>query len=216
MPRYSHQWAEVLDWVQVEKYLLKAAKVRDGEMLQCIIALAWIFGKRINEILQLKREDIVVNAEYMTVAFRVGKKRVKRGPVVQTWPKKINLAHPAMRYVLPWITKFSSGHIFPSRGKPRLIRRKWDNEKRCCTHYYTYRKPGGYLGHTRATDLLKAVDPNLFWHLFRHSLATQMGKKYKDPFLLKAFFDWEKIDQAAAYVHPDEEYINSVSKRTDF
>jgi hypothetical protein len=146
----------------------------------------------------------------------VGKKRLKRGPVVQTWPKKITLAHPAMRYVLPWVTKINSGYIFPSRGKPLLMKRKVKNDKNFCTHLYTYRRPGGYVPYSSAVHMLKSLDEKLFWHLLRHSFATQVGMKYKDPFLLKAIMDWEKIEQAAAYVHPDEEYINSVSKRTDF
>ena len=52
---------------------------------------------------------------------------------------------------------------------------------------------------------LKAIDPDIWPHLFRHSLATMIAEKGASAFELKAFFDWDDIRTATRYVRESDE-----------
>ena len=81
--------------------------------LQCVIALAWMFGKRINEILRLKREDVYTEGDYLYARFLVGKKKSREDqPIPKPYLKRISLTNPYCEYVLAYIKEIKEGYIF--------------------------------------------------------------------------------------------------------
>lgn len=77
---------------------------REHENLVTIVALLWLFGKRISEILRLKREDVWVDGKYLYVRFIVLKKPGVWEPAVRKrYLKRINTSHPYVKLVQDYV-----------------------------------------------------------------------------------------------------------------
>ena len=60
-----------------------------------------MFGKRISELLQVSKEDIHVDEEFLYVRFFVSKKKSRVDtPVPKPFLKRIILKHPGVPYIL--------------------------------------------------------------------------------------------------------------------
>jgi len=218
MPKVKIDRTDILRKPEVDAMLENARNVYMGERLQCIIALAWIFGKRIREILRLKREDVWTDDKFLYVRFTVSKKRGKaRQPVHSMYVKKIRLDHPYVPYVLNWVNRIKEGYIFPSYTKPRKVRVKarWkgkDGEVK--EKWYEYEWEGGHLSDARARQLIKQVNPQAWWHFFRESLATQMAEMGATEEELMHWFDWSDPRVAHEYVKRGTKLIEKWADRT--
>lgn len=183
---------DILRKPEIDTMLEKA-----DDRLKCVIALAWIFGKRINEILTLKREDIWVQGDFLFVRFHVGKKKERQAQIIpKPYLKKIRTAHPYVSYILNWIEKFQQGYVFPSYGvdhSKKVYSKKYDK-------VYTYQVIGGHLTPQRIWQLLKEINPNVWAHLFRESLATWMAENDATEEDLMHWFDWDDPRMAHRYV----------------
>jgi hypothetical protein len=58
--------------------------------------------------------------------------------------------------------------------------------------------PGMY--YQKAQYYLKKVNKNVWWHLFRESLATEMAERGATEEELMHWFDWSRADTAHQYV----------------
>ena len=118
-----------------------------------MVALAWIFGKRINEILRVKHGDVWVSDGFLHVRFHVSKRaRSQTDPIPRPFLKRIRLEHPYVKYVLDITKKGETGYIFKGYGK------------------------SGHITRRRLHQQLKQIAPDVWFHLFRHSLATYMAE----------------------------------------
>jgi integrase len=179
--------------------------------LQCVIALAWMFGKRINEILRIRREDIYTDKEYLYVRFFVGKKKTRKDtPVPKPYLKRITLENPYCKYVLSYVQTIKEGYIFPSNSKPRA-KRFFDKRMQV---WREYRREGGYITPELAYYYLKKIAPNTWWHLFRESLATEMAERGATEEKLMHWFDWDRVDTAHQYVKRGTKLTEELSERT--
>jgi integrase len=61
---------------------------------------------------------------------------------------------------------------------------------------------------------LKKVNSEVYAHLFRHSLATEMSEKSFTVQQLMAWFDWDDPEQAMAYVQRGPGLTKELSERT--
>lgn len=213
--KFKHTFSQedILDWPKVEALIDKAGrKGIKSKRNQCLVALAWVFGKRIHEILRLKREDFDIGEQYLYVTFRVGKKRKKNTPVERTWTKKIALSHPAVKYVLAHVQPIQKGYIFASnRVESEKYWRTVNNQGEVVEYFYP--RPGGYLSLTQASRIIKSLDERLYWHFFRYSLATQMARKQVPVAAMVKWFDWESANMAMKYVQENEEITEQLSNR---
>jgi len=210
MPRIKAKRGDILRKPEIDSMLERASTVYNGARLQCIIALAWMFGKRINEILRLKREDVWVDGDFLYVRFLVSKKKTRKDPPVpKPFLKRIRLTHPYVPYVLRWIEKIERGYIFSGYSKPRIVRVRNKETGRV----YEYQKQGGYLSDTRVKQQLKQVNPNAWWHLFRESLATYMAEHGATEEELMHWFDWDRVDTAHEYVKRGTKLTEKWSER---
>lgn len=155
---------------KVAELLRDADRVYKPDRMRCLLALAWIFAKRIGEIVRLRKEDFTFGKEFLYVKFLLEKKRPKPGGQLPLQDMPVRLDHPLIqKFILPYINKFDKGFIFPSHSADhikRTIDDKWVLRE--------YEVKGGHLTPSRATQMLKQLDKDVYWHWFRHSVATLM------------------------------------------
>jgi len=152
--------------------------------LACLIALAWIFGKRISELLKVSKEDVRVDDEFLYVRFLVSKKKSRVDtPVPKPFLKRIVLKHPGVPYILNQIEQIREGKLFPKMTRQLAL-------------YY-----------------LKKVDSKCWWHLFRESLATEMAERHATEEELMHWFDWDRVDTAHDYVKRGTRLTERLSQR---
>jgi integrase len=141
-------------------------------MLLTIVALLWLFGKRISENLALRRQDVWFDNEYMYVRFTVSKKRKMAGPPVRKkFLKRIRLTHPYVKHVRNYVEPL---------GEPDKLLFS--------------------LGRSKVWRMLKVLDPYVYPHFFRESLATSMSEQGASVFELMHWFDWKSTQTASEYV----------------
>jgi len=217
VPKIKAVREDVLRKPEVDAMLEKAKDLPLGERLQCFIALAWLFGKRVSEILQLKREDIYFDERFLYVRFKVGKKRAKgETPIPRFYVKKISLKHPYVQYVLNWVNKIQEGYIFPGSTGRKVIKVKAkyrDRSGNLVEKEYQYEREGGHLSDARMRQLIKLINPNAWWHLFRESLATQMAEMGASEEELMHWFDWSDPRVAHEYVKRGTKLIEKWAER---
>lgn len=170
---------DVLRRDEMDGMMEKAAGMRNGARLQCIMALLWLFGKRVSEVVPVRKEDVWTDERYFYGRFIVRRKRRRQTPAVaERYLKKIRLDHPyVQRHVLPYLSTLpEKGYIFPSYSA------------------------GGHITPRRVEQMIKQINPNAWPHLFRHSLATLMAEQGATEDELMDWFDWDSSGGAHGYV----------------
>jgi len=189
-PKIKAKRSDILRKPEIDKLFEDATSVFNSSRLQCVIALAWIFGKRINEILRIKREDIWSDENFLYVRFHVSKKKTRKEEAVpKPYLKRIRLEHPYVHYITDHIARYEKGYIFPSYGSQ------------------------GYITRQRVTQQLKGIAPQTWWHLFRESLATYMAENGATEEELMHWFDWDRPMTAHKYVKRGTKLTEKWSKR---
>lgn len=183
MPKIKTKRDDILRQQETLKIIEKAQQVADW--LPCCIALLWMFGKRISEVLQLKRENIYVDDRYLYVRFFVSKKKARKDPPVpKPYLKRISLKHIGVPYVLAHLEKVKEGPLFPNM----------------------YREKARYY--------FRKVTKKVWFHLFRESLATEMAEHGATEEDLMHWFDWDRVDTAHSYVKRGTKLTEKWSERT--
>ena len=161
--------------------------LQDAEKIDPWLA-AWlafdcIFGKRRNEISKLLRQNIRIEGDYLIVKFYVGKKLHRTDAIDQAaYAKKIILKHYAIPYILKYLATFEGeqGYIFPWKTphKPELtVHRTFKNkEGKDETREYHYTVQQGYRSPQNVCHWIKKVNPNMWPHLGRHTVATRAAE----------------------------------------
>lgn len=186
-------------------------------MIQCLIALMWLFGKRITETLRLKRKDIWVDEEWLYVRFRVLKKRSRKSePIPVLRLKKITLDNPYVPYVTRYINTITNDDawLFPGRKRKREFDVPWTNpETNEVIVYHYVDEDVGRMGKEHAWRIMKGLSKSVWNHLFRTSLATTMAEFEATEEHLMNWFDWDKYETAHGYVKAGPRLTEKWSKR---
>lgn len=206
MPTITTKRSDILRKPEVLDVLKEAES-----WLSCLISLAWIFGKRINEMLKVQRDDIWIDGKFLYVRFHVSKKRNrKEHPVPRPYLKRITISHPGVRYIMNYIHTIKEGYIFPASTKPRIKTIK----NKATGKVYTYEMEGGHIHGDTALYYLKKLSEKVWWHLFRESLATEMAERGATEEQLMHWFDWDRVDTAHQYVKRGTKLTEELSERT--
>src|ERR1700690_756667 len=102
----------------------------------------------------------------------------------QLYLKALNLQHPSISYILPYLDLIKEGPLFP-------------NFSRESAWYY-----------------LKKANKNAYLHLFRRSLATEMSEHSYTVQQLMSWFDWTEPSVAIDYVQKGPGLTKELSERT--
>jgi integrase len=167
-----------------KKEILAMLKIADP-WLAAAIAIAWIFGKRVNEILRLDVDSIRIDDKFLYIRFFVSKKKIRTDvPVPRPYLKRISLTHLGVPYILRYVQTVKEGLLFPDMSRQLAL-------------YY-----------------LKKTNPKAWFHLFRESLATEMAEHGASEEMLMHWFDWDRIDTAHQYVKRGTKLTEELSERT--
>ena len=184
---------------------------------QCVLAIIWLTGKRINEVLQLKRKHIMFTPKTkpteIRIKFFVGKKRSRGSPIEQMpYQKARTVKHKAVPYIQEYLEEFDTTHnqednLFPANTKPRTrkINTKFINGKgEEETRAYTYDYEGGYVRQENARFWFSKVNNQLpkskriYFHYGRHSIGIKLAYQGKTPYQIAEILD-ETVRAAIEY-----------------
>jgi len=156
--------------------------------MRYVLAMLIGYGKRVSEIVVLKRSDIKISEDHIITSFHILKSKPKSG-ILKIRHKRLSRDHWTARYILEYVDTIKAGYMLPSYGMTGHITAR-------CIRYW-----------------LKKIDQDIWPHLFRHSLATMIAEAGGTAFELKAFFDWDDIRTAQKYVHETDELSMKWAKR---
>lgn len=203
-PKVTTERTDILRETEIKATIDKAGELY-GVWFQSCLSMAWIFGKRISEILNVKREDCDFDEKFLYVRFIVLKKHGRRKKEsieayehrkiererkkkIELYLKKISVKHPFARYIIKHLNTVETGYLFTIEG----------------------RRASRFQLHRR----LKKCNPNAWFHLFRHSLATIFAERGATETELMAWFDWISAREAHGYVVRGPKLTERLSKRT--
>jgi site-specific recombinase XerD len=167
---------DIIRPAELKTYLLMAKQIPRH---QGLMAMLYAYGKRISEVVLVKRSELQYTDNGIMCRFQVLKQRSKSGVIPFTW-KRLALDH----WLAPFIKNYTDaldldylgrGYLFPGRGE------------------------GGHLTRQGAHWILKRYSEDIWPHLFRHSLAVQMAESGATLPDLVAYFDW--LDDATALTY---------------
>jgi integrase len=249
MPIIKNQRIDELPIEDWQTYIELASKIDFSEAhlippfqrwLSAVLAIDWLTGKRINEILRLKRKDITFTKTDIKIKFLVGKKRAKGSPIeMQPYQKTRTINHKAIPHIVGYIEEYDArlikdpeiaayikdmgGYLFPAPSKPRtktvktrFINGKGEQEIRA----YTYEQIGGYMKEENAFYWLQKVNTQLpqerrfYFHYGRHSIGLHMAYQGKSPYRIAEVLD-ESVDAALSYTKHASGYDNEWRKETE-
>jgi integrase len=201
--------------------------------LCAVLAIDWLTGKRINEILRLKRKDITFTKSDIKIKFMVGKKRARGSPIeLQPYQKIRTIEHKAIPYIISYLDDYDKrlesdpeiaqyiknmgNYIFPCPSKPRtkVVKTKFTNGKgEQEVRAYTYEQIGGYMKEENAFFWLQKINNQLpqerriYFHYGRHSIGLHMAYQGKSPYKIAEILD-ETVDAALQYTKHSSGYDN--------
>jgi len=201
VPKYSYKRDDVIRQEELDETFDAASRVNaydlPGTAWQCLIAIMWLYGKRISECVSLTNGAVRVTKtgkrEYLSVAFNVLKKRSYKDPgIKRPFVKRVIRENPYTDYILNWHTKAKDGHRFL---------------------FYRQQTKMGYIYRQYANQILNKISPRISPHLFRHSLATQMAEEGATAYQILNWFDWDRTDTALEYIKRGGRMTQELSDR---
>ena len=227
MPKITTQREELIIYKPEWEATLQKAEKMYGLWLTCWLAFDCIFGKRRNEICRLRYGDAWVQDGYLYCRFRVGKKRNRTATIDKMpYTKKITLKHYAVHYVTAYMEEFKKEHkheeeikklyIFPSNRKESELtvhtKCRTRNGSTEIREYY-YHVEGGYMSGQNVLYYIKKVNPNIWAHLGRHSVATGAAEDGATEYDIANIIDVTPRT-ASKYVHHGTKLTERWSERT--
>lgn len=216
MPKIKTKRSDILRKREILE-TVKKAEEKEMPWLSCMIGLACIFGKRINEIINLRKDQILTDDKFLIVRFRVSKKRDRDTPIPIYHLKRKTLKHPLVPFILKYVKSIEDGYLFPSEREESMVKQKITVTTKAGESkelQYEYVVPGGFLSRQLALYYLKKIAPNWWWHLCRESLATSMAEDGATEEELMHWFDWETPNSPHKYVKRGTKLTEKWSERT--
>jgi len=189
-------------------------------MVKAMVCILYLFGKRVSEVLSLKRKDFWTKQGYLYVAFTVLKKKTRTELLTpQRKVKRVSIKN-SETFTTP-IVSYVNGlqdvemPLFPGRSYPhtQIVKVK-DKTTGLVKKEYRYEvKREGGMSRQHAYKILKSLNHEAYPHWFRHSLATELAEQGFTPHELKDWFDWSKYETAVHYVEGMPSMTERISKR---
>jgi integrase len=189
----TENWLEILALAESMDYKNAWQTPKFCFWLSCVLAVDWLTGKRINEILRLRRKDVVLDfvKGEIRIRFHVGKKRTRGEPIkMQPYQKTRTLEHKAVPFIRKYldefdaVTKSGEAYLFSTNTPSRIrkvrvsfINGKGERE----TREYSYTDEGGYVYEETARYWLSKINSQLpkskriYFHYGRHSMGIKLA-----------------------------------------
>lgn len=197
---------------------------------QAVLAIIWLTGKRINEVLQLKRKHVALTPTLIRIRFFVGKKKSRGSPIEQMpYQKSRTIKHKAVPYIMEYLKEFDAeihnaeNRLFPANTSPRertvnttFINGQGEEE----TRTYAYTDPGGYVYPEHARFWLSKVNKKLpkekriYFHYGRHSIGIKLAYQGRTPYQIAEILD-ESVKAAIEYTKHAGGYSQEWTRETE-
>jgi len=190
------------------------------KMIKALICVAYLFGKRISEILPIKRKDVYTKRGYLYIRFLVLKKKTRESlamPIMKVKRVSVRKQHQFVIPIIAYVQTLTLTEmpLFPGRSRPhKQIVKVKDPKTGEIKKVYEYEvKHEGIMSRQHAYKIFKALNKEAYPHWFRHSLATQLSEDGATGVELKHWFDWSRYDTAMRYVEGSPAMTKRISDR---
>ena len=223
-------WQKILALARELDFSQSSMTPKNKYWFSAVLAVIWITGKRINEVLQLRRKDVIVSESHIRLKFFVGKKRSKKAPMeFLPYQKVRTIDHKAVPSILEYLDEYdaqkksSDGYLFfaPTKPRTRTVNTKFvDGEGKKQTKTYTYQDKGGYVYQEHARYWLAKINKQLepeeriYFHYGRHSIGIKMAYQGKSIFQIADVLD-ENPKSAIAYTKHAGGYSQEWTQETE-
>jgi site-specific recombinase XerD len=191
----------------------------DYDMVKCMLCLLYVFGRRLSGILRLRRSDFWTKRGYLYVRFMVLKKsRRVEGLKPKTRVKRVNIKKQTkyVQHIITYVSRLQTENapLFPGYSQPhtKIVKRR-DAAGQVLKVYKYEATSEGIMSRQQAYKIIKAINPNVYPHWFRHSLATQLAEEGIDQWQLMNWFDWDRFATAKRYVTGTAAMTRDISNR---
>jgi hypothetical protein len=111
----------------------------------------------------------------------------------------------------PWLFEDTSNKDKVIKRTQKVLDRK-TGEK--VPKIFVYKIEGQHLSTDKARYLLKKVQPDAYFHLFRATKATSFANRGESEYRLMSWFDWDSSEVASRYVRKAGVSTEKLSKQT--
>ncbi len=173
----------------LERICYKAKNMRDS----CLVALLFLSGRRIGEVLELKLKDFIIRTEEISFT---------------TFNEKTFRSYPTGKYLIQRGLKFYEviNPTFPTVGpsgealSPFILKHLESLTLEDYVFYHTDNKQQ-HIGRSMAYRILISLEPNIWLHWLRHERFTQLAKVYKDdPLPMHDFTFHKRFETTLGYI----------------
>ena len=168
--------------------------------------------------------DIWIQEGYLYVRFYVGKKRVRTASVDQLpYTKRKTLQHKAMPFILEYLKEYDltgkpDGYIYPwskpTKNTVAITTTFTNREGIEETRSYSYPVGQGYRSPSNVYYWIKKVNPQIWPHLGRHTVATRAAEDGATEYDISNILDVSPRT-ASHYVHHGTKLTEEWSKKTE-
>ncbi|MGF3498679.1 MAG: tyrosine-type recombinase/integrase [Candidatus Methanosuratincola sp.] len=166
MPNYKFTRKQLTTKEEVEE-----AMKGMPEWARSLTAFLYLFGCRVSEALQLKKEDFTITETALQVSIPLLKKRRANGPYAPMHVLQVSMSAPFAGMVAEWVQGVKPGQ----RVWPRTRVRAW--------------------------QVIKKTKEDLSPHLFRHDRLSKLALAGADGAALMEWAGWVDLRPAANYLH---------------
>ncbi|MEM2619025.1 MAG: site-specific integrase [Candidatus Hadarchaeales archaeon] len=195
MPRYKFQRENIMDLQEVRGMIERTHEVVPGYHVvafRALLALLYLTGARISEVLALKTEDVWTDDKYLYVRIKTRKQRPP-GPFNRPWRiLMVRISHPLIPYITRHLSEAEPGFsLFQfATGHP-------ETERNVVWKY------------------IKALNPQASSHVFRHSRLTLLAMRGATGPELQEWAGHSDLRSASKYLHLSGQGIKRLADRVD-
>lgn len=156
-------------------YILGLVEKALNSRAACLVAFLYLSGRRVSEILHLRASDLTWDDDYLSFRTRIMKRKGHPEETIE-----IGLRSPAAKLLMPFVrdhiaTLDPESYLFPSMR-------------------------GGHIGYGWAYQIIRAIEPAVWPHWFRHMRLTHVAE-VMNIYELTEFAKWADIRPAVDYIH---------------
>lgn len=223
VPRRSTSEIPILEPEEVGEILERAEHPRDA----CLVALLYLMGRRIGEVLPLRKADFTLSDPRVITVKTFNEKSFRR--------KRTSRFNVEKHDDYIYVEKFSDGTKTRTPYTTRYYEAIEPSYNRggvsgaILSHYvekhlevledtdYLFpphrRSPRDFINQPRAYQILRALDERLWLHALRHMDFTRMARLYKDdPVAMHRLTFHKQFESTLEYIHTEEDKGDRLAK----
>jgi integrase len=186
MPIIKVKREDILSPDEVEQFIQKSKTKKN----KCLIALLYLLGARVSEVLMMKRKHIAYNKDEDLLYFDMGILKRRKSVIPFRHKIPINAHARFIPYIIEYINEI--------KDSERLLFRSPIKEEDVPMHRSTAWK---IVSNASAINVDGESKPRAWCHLFRHTRATELKEAGAGALEMMVWMGWKDTRPAVKYVH---------------